>query len=609
MKSMPSPGGVRRPTAGFGLIETIVGTVVFTIIAFGIYQGYQTVSDVVRLSRQKVAAIALGTEQLEVIRSLPYADVGVVGGLPRGVIPRTQTFERVSATFTVTTTIRNIDDPFDGTIGGNPADASPADYKLAELEIACPLCWRLQPVTVTTTVAPRGLETASGNGALFIRVFDANGQPVPGASVHVENTQGEPAIVIDDTTNTDGVLIIVDAPPGVEAYAITVTKAGYSTDRTYPPRAPSNPNPTKPHATVVRQAVTQVSFAIDRLSTLAVTSSRDTCVSVDSVTFILRGSKLIGTNPDVRKYEQTLTTDSDGRKTIADLEWDEYAVELASVSYDLVGAIPLLPLAVAPGSARDLRLVVAPKEPRTLLVTVKDAGTKLPLNDVSVTLETLSGVHTRLTGQGALRQTDWSGGAGQEDFLDPKRYAADDGNIANGSTGPQAAGELTLRKTAGRYQPSGWLESSTFDTGESVNLGQILWSPLDQPPDVGSDSMRFRVATNKNRQAAWNFVGPDGTPNTYYTLSENSIHVRHRGDRYFRYRVFLQTADRRFTPNLSEVAFVFSSQCVPPGQGSFTGLGTGSATLTVSRSGYATFTDEVTISDPWQQREVLLNPS
>jgi hypothetical protein len=45
---------------------------------------------------------------------------------------------------------------------------------------------------------------------------------------------------------------------------------------------------------------------------------------------------------------------------------------------------------------------------------------------------------------------------------------------------------------------------------------------------------------------------------------------------------------------------------VPPGQVFFTGLDLGDYDLTISKSGYQTFNDTVTISAPWQQREVLL---
>jgi hypothetical protein len=86
------------------------------------------------------------------------------------------------------------------------------------------------------------------------------------------------------------------------------------------------------------------------------------------------------------------------------------------------------------------------------------------------------------------------------------------------------------------------------------------------------------------------------------------INPLHNGDRYLRYKVFLQTVDVQYTPNLAEIAITFTSSCVPPGQVFFTGLETGDYDLTISKTGYQTFNDTVTISAPWQQREVLLSP-
>jgi hypothetical protein len=131
--------------------------------------------------------------------------------------------------------------------------------------------------------------------------------------------------------------------------------------------------------------------------------------------------------------------------------------------------------------------------------------------------------------------------------------------------------------------------------------------PEDQPPEVGPDGLRFQIASKKNKnQGQWTFLGPTGA-NSYYTLADRNIHSRHDSDRYFRYKIFLQTADTKFTPNLAEVSFVFTSSCVPPGQVLFSGLDTGDYTLTVSRAGYQTFTDTVSVTSSWQVRDVLFS--
>lgn len=382
---------VRAPRAphyhtGFTLIEGLVATAIFAIVAVSVFQTFSKVFEITSLARLKVTATALANEQLEIARNLPYTDVGTTSGIPSGKIPRTQTLVRDGVSFTVTTTIRNTDDTFDGTIGGTPNDLSPADYKLVEVAIDCATCRNFRTLTFSASVGPKSLEGVSTNGALFIQVSDANGQPVSGAAVHITNSQTVPPITTDDTTNAQGLLQLVDVPPNANSYQITVSKSGYSTDKTSAPGAVENPNPTKPHATVAAKQVTQVSFGIDKTSTLNFASVTHNCVPVGNIDFMLGGAKIIGTNPTVLKLSTTTATDGTGFKTFSDLEWDTYTLALLDTAYDLAGSVPLLPLALNANTTQDVQLVVIPKNPQTLLVTVRDSGTNLPINDAIVTL-------------------------------------------------------------------------------------------------------------------------------------------------------------------------------------------------------------------------------
>ncbi|MDD5589992.1 MAG: prepilin-type N-terminal cleavage/methylation domain-containing protein [Candidatus Portnoybacteria bacterium] len=593
-------------SAGFSLMEVLVGVAVFVILGLAIYQTYSSLSNLMRQSRLKVTAAALANEQLEIIRNLSYADVGIVSGVPAGKIPREQTLNRDGVDFLVTSTIRNIDDSFDGTIGGSPNDLSPADYKLVEIEISCASCRNFQSLFFNTHVAPLALETASENGALFVRVFDANGQPVQGASVHIRNNDQEPPIVIDDTTNNEGMLQVVDAPPGVEVYEIRVSKTGYSEERTYEPDEPENPNPVKPHATVAAQQLTQISFSIDKTSVLDFSSVSVACAPVAGIDFSLLGTKLIGEDPDVLKYSSSQSTDGSGRRTISGLEWDNYNLYLTDAAYDLIGVIPTLPLALIPDSEQDVKLVVAAKDPKSLMVTVKDSSTRLPLSNASVTLSKSGHSDTLTTGRGFLRQSDWSGGAGQADFINETKYFDSDGNIEINDP----AGQIKLKKIFDEYELSGNLTSSTFDTGSASDFHQVFWQPLAQDPGTGEDAVRFQIATN-NDKAVWVFRGPDGTSGTFYDLSNNNINAIHNGDRYLRYKTYLQTASSTLTPIVADFSFTFTSDCVPPGQVLFSGLSSGKSdkyNLTVSKDGYHTFKDKVKIVDAWQQKEVILSP-
>ncbi len=358
---------------GFTLVETLVGAAVFVSIGVAAYQSFGVLMNITQGTRAKIAATELANEQFEIIRNLSYNDVGIIAGLPVGKIARTQNLTRDNFLFTVTTTIRNVDDPFDGTIGGSPNDTSPADYKLADLDITCSNCKNFTNVDFTTLIAPHALETASTNGALFIRVFDANGLPVPQANVHIENTQTNPDTIIDETTDNDGWVKIVDAPAGTNAYNITATKDGYTTDKTYIPGGAAGANPVKPDVTVVQQQISQMSLAIDQTSTLSVTSLDANCVALPLVGFSLTGSKLIGSG--VLKYPtQNFTTNGSGVYDIPSIEYDTYSTLLTSTGYDLAGTNVTQNFFVNPNQSAELSLIAVPHATRALLINVETAA-------------------------------------------------------------------------------------------------------------------------------------------------------------------------------------------------------------------------------------------
>lgn len=589
---------------GFSLVELLVGVAVFSVICVSVYTSYISIFEVVHTSRGKLQAVDLVNEQFEIIRNLPYSDVGIYGGIPNGILDNTQTLVRGQNTFDVLTTIRNVDDPFDGTLGGAPNDLSPADFKLVEIEINCSTCKNFTPIVFTSRVAPKNLETASTNGALFVRVFDANGDPVVGANVHVENSQTVPPIVIDDVTNTNGMLQIVDAPPGVNAYDITVTKSGYSTDRTIAPTV-GNPNPSKPLATVVLQQVTQLSFTIDRVSNFNVSSVTQTCTPVPSIDFNLKGNKLVGSTPDVLKYDLDKTTNGGGTLTISDLEWDSYSFIGEDDIYDIIGWNPISPVNLIPNSSQSVQLVVAPKNPRTLVVTVLDGSTGLPLSDVNVELSKASFTTvTSATGQGFINQSDWSGGAGQATSTVANQYYSSDGNVENNSP----AGQVSLLQVFGEYVASGVLESSAFDVGSISNFQKIYWNPVDQPVESGTPNVRFQIATNDDG-GVWDFNGPDGTGSTYYTVGNQNIHSINNAKRYLRYKMFLDSVSTSTSPNISDVSFTFTSLCTPPGQVSFSGLPSGTYNLNLSKTGYVTQDVSVDVTSPWQSQSIIMLPN
>lgn len=103
---------------------------------------------------------------------------------------------------------------------------------------------------------------------------------------------------------------------------------------------------------------------------------------------------------------------------------------------------------------------------------------------------------------------------------------------------------------------TGSLDSSTFDTGVSggVQLNSLLWRgslPL-------GTVVRFQLATATSTAGPWEYKGPDGTSNTFYTPqpgeSEDLHYTLHGNNRYFRYRaVLLSNEAQTLSPRVDEV--------------------------------------------------------
>ncbi|MBI2437036.1 MAG: prepilin-type N-terminal cleavage/methylation domain-containing protein [Candidatus Magasanikbacteria bacterium] len=580
---------VLKNKLGFSLIEAIIATAIFALFVLGIYGGIQLVFKIVYSSRIRIIETALLNEQIEIIHNADFFDVGIVNGSPSGIFDRTVTTTRNGIEFEITRTIRNIDDPYDGTIDGEPQDTAPADYKLVDIEVVCMSCGQGTPLSVETYVAPKFLEGDPTHGALFVEVFDANVVPVQGATVYIVSTSTDPTYDFYDTTDNDGMLRIVDLAAGVESYHLTVTKDGYTTAQTITASV-DNPNPTKPPATVVGQGVTEISFSIDLVSAIEVSSINSLCQIIPSVNFDMRGTKLLGTEPDVYTVDGNYATDGSGEYTFPSLIWDNYGFIVSG--YDLIGTIPDVPLELNPGATQPVQLVVGANTINSLLIMV--TNDRQPIANAVVHVSSTSGFdQSKLTGVGSITQTDWVGGAGQESYSEATRYFADSGSVDISSP----AGDLKLQNLGVNYSTDGDLESSTIDLGASVEYVTLEWTPLSQSVEAGANALRFQIASSvSSSPTSWEFLGPDSTSSTYYMADSQVIASIHDGDRYMRYKVFLHTDDTSVTPALSEVSVIYTNSCTPPGQVYFGGLSAEDYTITVTQDGYQTYETTVNIS-------------
>ena len=587
--------------AGFSLIEMVAAVAVFAILVTGVLALYTIMIRSVKAGQEQTVLASLATNYLEIVRNIPFSQVGTVHGNPGGSLADdTAPISVVIAgiTYQIYYEVTYIDDPADGTVLAG-TDPAPDDYKQVKMNIKNTSTGAI--TAFSSNVTPLGLEGLTNAGALLVKVFNATGQPIANAAVHIQNISG--SIILDRTTDVAGNWIEVGLPEGVNIYHVVVTKNGYSTDQTYPITV-SNPNPTKPDPTIVNGQVTQVSFSIDLLSNLTIKTLDSFCAPLSGIGVNVAGAKLIGTNPNVLKFNNNYTSAA-GQIALNNIEWDNYTPTLLTGQNLMVlGTSPIQQISVLPGTSQTYTIILGTQTTNSFLVIVKDSSSGTALEGAVVHLRKGGSTpqdYYATTGGSIWVQNDWTGGSGQASFTSVDKYFTDDGNVDINSV-PTG---LRLKKITGRYVASGQLVSSTFDTGAASNFTTITWQPTSQNP---STTLRFQIATNTDN-ATWDYKGPDGTAATYYTVPGSNIAVVHDNDRYMRYKVFLDTTDDKQTPVLTNIGINYVSGCFTPGQVIFGNLTAGNNyDLDVTLGGYQVFTaNNLNISGN-QSMEVLLSP-
>ena len=600
---------IQKSSEGFTLVELLVGLGIFVLLAAGVLAAFLALTRTVKSAREKTVLSALAANYLEVVRNIPYADVGTINGNPKGALAdfsNAISIRREGYSYKIYYEVTYVDDPADGTIGGSPNDPAPADYKQVKMSVLNVATGQI--TDFLTSVSPKGLEGTQNAGAIRVKVFNSSGQPVPDASIHIQHPTSTPVIILDRTSDSTGQWLEVGLPAAVNNYRLVVTKPGYSTDQTYPLTA-QNPNPTKPDATVVNGQVTEIPFSIDLLANLTIKTLDQFCQNISGINMNVRGDKLVGTSPNVYKFNQDYTSIA-GKVSLSDIEWDTYTPTLLTGQAVVIrGTSPIQKIEVQPGTSQTFTMILGSNSTaNSLLVIVKDASTGTALEGALVHLQKGGSQpqdYFGTTGGSVWVQSSWTGGGGQENWstTTPTRYFVDDGNVDINSV-PTG---LRLNKTSGRYALGGWLESSIFDTGSAMsNFTTLTWSPVSQNV---STNLEFQIASSNDPGGPWDYVGPDGTADTFYTTAGTNISDTHDNNRYLRYKVFLSTVDNKETPILTSVQFNYVSGCFTPGQTYFGDLTSGNNySLEVSLPGYQNVEIPSLDVNGNQPYEVLMSP-
>lgn len=348
---MLTPSKSQQPR-GFTLIESLFGMVILTILLVALFTIISTNLAHLYQSKARSIALQIAQEKLENLKNLPYDSLATQTGTiyPAGTISDNEIILRNNLRFRIHTDIRYVDNDYDGNSaggGGKPADLYPYDYKKTTIQVFAGT-GQLKLAELSSDVAAKAAETSGNTGVLIIRVINAAGTPVEGATVKITNTKQSPNVSIESQTDVQGQLVIPKLPPDSQSgYHVVITKGSYSSEQTYPSSA-GQPTPTSPDFGLITQQTTLKTFAIDNLANLKLTVKNQLGNPLINQAVTVRGTKTTFLTPLTYKYQQTVSTNAAGELELNLIEWDSYEVTMSG--YTILSSSPQQPIAVAPNS-------------------------------------------------------------------------------------------------------------------------------------------------------------------------------------------------------------------------------------------------------------------
>lgn len=302
---------------GFTLVEALVFLFIFSVIVMTFYSVFTSGMGYIIESKNRINALALANEKMEIVRNLKYEDIGIVSGIPSGTIVESEDMVSSGKTFHIKTIAQYVDDSFDGLF---PADPVPNDYKRVKVTVS----WEgfkgiTRSVYLVSGFTPPGLEVNSGDGILAISVADGAGIGISQARIHIVNNDVSPRVDITQNTDNNGILMLPGAKQSQQGYEITVSKNDYETVSTVDPNSVDY-LPHDPNASVVIGLLNPADITTDKLSDLKIQSVDYLGNAVPGLNFHIKGGREIGTDSSVIPTEiiynldSNASTGSDGEK-------------------------------------------------------------------------------------------------------------------------------------------------------------------------------------------------------------------------------------------------------------------------------------------------------
>lgn len=327
---------------GITIIEALVVLFIFALITVAFYSVFSLGMNYIAESKNRLGAIALVSEKMEIIRNLKYDDIGIQGGIPSGNILADEDVVENGKSYHVKSFAQYIDDSFDGNY---PGDLVPNDYKRIKVTVSWAGARGGGEVSSVSRFVPPGMEVAAGDGILSINVIDSQGQPVAQSDVSIINGDVSPAVNISSKTDDDGNLIFPGASASIQKYQVGVSKSGYESVSTVDPTTIIDYSPIDTNASVIAGAVNMKTIVQDKISNLEILSVDADDAAIPNVSFDIQGGRNLGprivlpNDPYYNLQETNRQTDGSGKKDYNSLSPGQYEFSNSgSISgYTLIG--------------------------------------------------------------------------------------------------------------------------------------------------------------------------------------------------------------------------------------------------------------------------------
>lgn len=392
-----------KKNCGFTLIEALVFLFIFVLITVTFYRVYAVGTRFIIDSKNRLGALSVANEKMEIVRNLKYDSVGTIHGTVSGSIPESEDVVENTKQYKVETSVIYIDDPLDGLEYADTVWFE--DYKQVTIVVS----WNggtggQESVQLVSRFVPPGLEVKhTGDGILVINVFSdqPGGTGIPNSTVHVANSDTG----LDNTYHTDdtgNITLMGDKiRDSIQKYQISLSKEGYENVSTMPPY-PQTPlyNPVDVHASVVTGSVNVANIVQNRLAQLKVDTVNFLDNPIPSIDFHLTGGRKLGTlavepNNPIYNMDADGKTNAGGEKDFGQVSPGQYAFTLlpSVISYALIDTDPVSPFSIFSDQDLALKVKLADKNATSLLVkTVRDDGGSLvPVPGATIELKNASG--------------------------------------------------------------------------------------------------------------------------------------------------------------------------------------------------------------------------